>query len=156
MVPEFVAGQRFELASSKPVDEYREAKALGYQTRPVLLGPVSFLKLGKAKEPSLDPLSLLGNLLPIYVEVLRRLSASGAEWVQIDEPCLVLDLDAATHAALKEAYGVFAHAPASPYSSRASLLASEPTRLKGPKHQHIDREPHRTSICGIALTACSE
>ncbi|MCS0504739.1 5-methyltetrahydropteroyltriglutamate--homocysteine S-methyltransferase [Ancylobacter mangrovi] len=110
MVPEFAAGQRFALASTKPVDEYREAKALGYQTRPVLLGPVTFLKLGKAKDPSLDPLSLLGNLLPVYGEVLRRLSASGAEWIQMDEPCLVLDLDAATHAALKETYGFFAHA----------------------------------------------
>lgn len=110
MVAEFTAGQRFELASTKPVDEYREAKALGYQTRPVLLGPVTFLKLGKAKDPSLDPLSLLGNLLPVYGEVLRRLAASGAEWVQIDEPCLVLDLDDGTRAALKEAYGFFAHA----------------------------------------------
>ncbi|MDF2621630.1 MAG: 5-methyltetrahydropteroyltriglutamate--homocysteine methyltransferase [Xanthobacteraceae bacterium] len=110
MVPEFAVGQRFELASTKPVDEYREAKALGYQTRPVLLGPVTFLKLGKAKDPNLDPLSLLGNLLPVYVEVLRRLSASGAEWVQIDESCLVLDLDKVTRVALKEAYGFFAHA----------------------------------------------
>ncbi|CAA0092968.1 5-methyltetrahydropteroyltriglutamate--homocysteine methyltransferase [Starkeya nomas] len=110
MVPEFSAGQRFTLASTKPVDEYREAKALGYQTRPVLLGPVTFLKLGKAKDPGLDPLSLLGDLLPVYVEVLRRLAASGAEWVQMDEPCLVLDLDEPTRAALREAYGFFAHA----------------------------------------------
>ena len=110
MVPEFSAGQRFTLASTKPVDEYREAKALGYQTRPVLLGPVTLLKLGKAKDPGLDPLSLLGDLLPVYVEVLRRLAASGAEWVQMDEPCLVLDLDEPTHAALREAYGFFAHA----------------------------------------------
>ncbi|MFT0862149.1 5-methyltetrahydropteroyltriglutamate--homocysteine S-methyltransferase [Ancylobacter sp. G4_0304] len=110
MVPEFTRGQRFSLTSAKPVDEYREAKALGYETRPVLLGPVTFLKLGKAKEPGLDPLSLLGELLPVYVEVLRRLSAHGAEWVQIDEPCLVTDLDDAARAALKEAYGFFAHA----------------------------------------------
>ncbi|WP_371344903.1 5-methyltetrahydropteroyltriglutamate--homocysteine S-methyltransferase [Ancylobacter sp. IITR112] len=110
MVPEFSRGQRFSLTSAKPVDEYREAKALGYETRPVLLGPVSFLTLGKAKEDGLEPLSLLGELLPVYVEVLRRLSASGADWVQIDEPCLVTDLDDAARAALREAYGFFAHA----------------------------------------------
>ncbi|MBS7555008.1 5-methyltetrahydropteroyltriglutamate--homocysteine S-methyltransferase [Ancylobacter dichloromethanicus] len=110
MVPEFARGQRFVLAATKPVEEYREAKALGYETRPVLLGPVSFLRLGKAKEERLDPLSLLGELLPVYVEVLRRLCASGAAWVQIDEPCLVTDLDAPARAALREAYGFFAHA----------------------------------------------
>ena len=68
------------------------------ETRPVLLGPVTFLKLGKSKDPALDPLSLLADLLPVYVDVLRRLEAEGAEWVQIDEPCLVLDLDDATRA----------------------------------------------------------
>ncbi|MDH7796957.1 MULTISPECIES: 5-methyltetrahydropteroyltriglutamate--homocysteine S-methyltransferase [unclassified Beijerinckia] len=110
MVPEFTPGQRFTLASTKPVDEYREAKALGYQTRPVLLGPVTFLKIGKSKDPAFNPLSLLDNLLPIYVEVLRRLAANGADWVQIDEPCLVLDLDETTRQALRQAYGVLAHA----------------------------------------------
>nr|WP_246520151.1 5-methyltetrahydropteroyltriglutamate--homocysteine S-methyltransferase [Ancylobacter lacus] len=110
MVPEFVPGQTFELASFKPVDEYRDAKALGYQTRPVLLGPVTFLRLGKSKDPAFDPLSLLGNLLPVYIDVLRRLGANGAEWVQIDEPCLVLDLDAAARDALRRAYATFAHA----------------------------------------------
>lgn len=110
MVPEFSKGQRFTLASTKPVDEYREAKALGYQTRPVLLGPVTFLKIGKSKDPSFDPLSLLDTLLPVYVEVLRRLAANGADWVQIDEPCLVLDLDETTRKALHQAYGMLAHA----------------------------------------------
>ncbi len=76
----------------------------------MLLGPVTFLKLGKSKDPTLDPLMLLGELLPVYVEVLRRLSASGAEWVQIDEPCLMLDLDEPTRQALREAYGMFAYA----------------------------------------------
>ncbi|CAD5273445.1 5-methyltetrahydropteroyltriglutamate-homocysteine S-methyltransferase [Bosea sp. 62] len=110
MVPEFAAGQRFELASLKPVEEYREAKALGYETRPVLLGPVTFLKLGKAKDPAFDPLSLLGELLPVYVDVLRRLSANGANWVQIDEPCLVLDLDENAREALRRTYATIAHA----------------------------------------------
>ncbi len=110
MVPEFVKGQTFALASQKPIDEYREAKALGYQTRPVLLGPVTYLKLGKSKDPALDPLSLLNGLLPVYIDVLRRLAAHGAEWVQIDEPCLVLDLDNATRDALRKTYASFAHA----------------------------------------------
>jgi 5-methyltetrahydropteroyltriglutamate--homocysteine methyltransferase len=110
MVPEFAKGQVFTLASQKPVDEYREAKALGYQTRPVLLGPVTFLKLGKSKDTTLDPLSLLNGLLPVYIEVLRRLAAHGAQWVQIDEPCLVLDLDDATRGALRNAYATLAHA----------------------------------------------
>ncbi|WEK49459.1 MAG: 5-methyltetrahydropteroyltriglutamate--homocysteine S-methyltransferase [Candidatus Kaistia colombiensis] len=110
MVPEFTAGQRFSLASTKPLDEFLEARALGYETRPVLLGPVSYLKLGKSKDASLDPLSLLPGLLPVYVEMLRRLAANGAEWVQIDEPCLVLDLDDKSRQALRVAYGMFAHA----------------------------------------------
>ncbi|MCH8686685.1 5-methyltetrahydropteroyltriglutamate--homocysteine S-methyltransferase [Pedomonas mirosovicensis] len=108
MVPEFTTGQQFRLASIKPIEEYLEAKALGYETRPVLLGPVTYLKLGKSKDPSLDPLSLLENLLPVYVEVLERLAANGATWVQVDEPCLALDLDETARAALRTAYGLFA------------------------------------------------
>ncbi|MBN9149523.1 MULTISPECIES: 5-methyltetrahydropteroyltriglutamate--homocysteine S-methyltransferase [unclassified Nitrobacter] len=104
MVPDFGKGQRFELSSLKAVDEYREAKALGYRTRPVLLGPVTYLKLGKSKDADLDPLSLLSGLLPVYIEVLKRLAAEGAEWVQLDEPCLVLDLDDATRKALRATY----------------------------------------------------
>jgi len=108
MVPEFRPGQRFQVASHKPIEQYLEAKALGYETRPVLLGPVTFLKLGKTKEPGFDPLDLLPSLLPTYMHILRRLNASGAEWVQIDEPCLVLDLDDRTRDALRQAYGTFA------------------------------------------------
>lgn len=108
MVPRFTRGQPFSLVGQKPVDEYREAKALGFATRPVLLGPVTFLKLGKTDDPTLDPLSLLPGLMPVYLEVLRRLAANGADWVQIDEPCLVLDLDDASRQALRDAYGLIA------------------------------------------------
>jgi 5-methyltetrahydropteroyltriglutamate--homocysteine methyltransferase len=104
MVPEFRAGQTFRLASRKPIEEYDEARSLGYQTRPVLVGPVTFLKLGKSVDPSFDPLSLLDALLPVYVEVLQALAERGAEWVQLDEPCLVLDLDEAARGALRRAY----------------------------------------------------
>ncbi|WP_438275495.1 5-methyltetrahydropteroyltriglutamate--homocysteine S-methyltransferase [Nitrobacter sp.] len=110
MVPEFSKGQRFELSSLKAVDEYREARALGYQTRPVLLGPVTYLKLGKSKDADLDALSLLSGLLPVYIELLKRLAAEGAEWVQLDEPCLVLDLDDATRKALRATYQQLAEA----------------------------------------------
>ncbi len=110
MVPEFHADQRFALSSLKPVEEYREAKALGYQTRPVLLGPVTYLKLGKSKDPSFNPMSLSANLALIYMDVLRRLAANGAEWVQMDEPCLALDLDETTREALRDTYARLAQA----------------------------------------------
>ena len=108
VVPEFSKNQEFTLVSSKPVKEYREAKALGFETRPVLVGPVTFLKLGKSTDPDLDPITLLDGLLPVYVDVLRKLQASGITWVQMDEPCLVLDLDDTTRQALMQAYTVFA------------------------------------------------
>jgi 5-methyltetrahydropteroyltriglutamate--homocysteine methyltransferase len=108
MVPEFAEGQRFTLASTKPVDEYCEAKALAFETRPVLLGPVTYLKLGKSKDSTFDPLALLDELLPVYTNVLRRLGAEGAKWVQMDEPCLVLDLDQATCDAIRRTYATFA------------------------------------------------
>lgn len=104
MVPEFAKDQTFALSSTKAIDEYREAKTLGIQTRPVLVGPVTFLKLGKGE----NRLSLLPKLLPVYIDVLNKLADEGAEWVQIDEPCLVLDLDANEKAALKTAYSEFA------------------------------------------------
>ncbi|MFC5069477.1 5-methyltetrahydropteroyltriglutamate--homocysteine S-methyltransferase [Flaviflagellibacter deserti] len=104
IVPEFVRGQEFALSTSKAVDEFREAKALGIHTRPVLVGPVTFLKLGKSKDETLVPLSLLPGLVPVYVEVLKQLAAEGADWVQIDEPVLVLDLDDSERAAMSLAY----------------------------------------------------
>ena len=104
MVPEFHKDQTFKLSSRKPIEEYEEAKGLGYQTRPVLLGPVTFLKLGKSVDAAFDPVSLLDQLLPVYIEVLQELAVRGAEWVQFDEPCLVLDLDETARNALRRAY----------------------------------------------------
>ena len=91
IVPEFTKNQTFKLSSTKPFDEFSEAKALGITTKPVLLGPVSYLLLGKEKEEGFNRLSLLDKLLPVYIEVLTKLHALGAEWVQFDEPCLALD-----------------------------------------------------------------
>ena len=86
------------------MDAYVEARKLGIHTRPVLLGPVSFLLLGKAPAGDVDPLDLLDRLLPVYEDVLEQLHAAGADWVQIDEPCLVQDLDARDAAAYMHAY----------------------------------------------------
>jgi 5-methyltetrahydropteroyltriglutamate--homocysteine methyltransferase len=112
LVPELTARQQFRLASTKPVDEFLEAKALGILTRPVLVGPVTYLLLARPAPgaPDFDRLALLDRILPVYEEVLRRLAAAGAEWVQIDEPALVLDLDARARHALASAYAHLAHA----------------------------------------------
>jgi 5-methyltetrahydropteroyltriglutamate--homocysteine methyltransferase len=103
IVPEFYQGMNFKPAGSKALRHFEEAKKLGIQTRPVLLGPVSFLLLGKMKDGG-NVLSLLEGLLPVYEEVLGKLAAAGAEWVQMDEPCFVLDQPQAAHDALKRAY----------------------------------------------------
>ena len=102
LVPELTAGQNFKIASTKIFDDFEEAKALGYTTRPVLLGPVSYLMLAKGK--AVEPLALLPQLLDTYAEILARLGKAGAEWVQIDEPCLVLDLTTEQRTAFERAY----------------------------------------------------
>ncbi|MEI6743650.1 MAG: 5-methyltetrahydropteroyltriglutamate--homocysteine S-methyltransferase, partial [bacterium] len=104
IVPEFHTGQKFSLASDKIFEEFKEAKLQGVHTRPVLLGPISFLLLGKMKDGSNSQISLLAELLPVYERILKQLATLGADWVQIDEPCLVLDLDDATRAAYKTTY----------------------------------------------------
>ncbi len=105
LVPELQAGQAFALRGDKPLAEFREAKALGIHTRPVLLGPVSFLLLSKTTDGS-AALELLDALLPSYVDLLAQLGAAGADWVQLDEPLLVQDLDAGARSAFERAYGV--------------------------------------------------
>ncbi len=104
IVPEFEPGQTFRLSSSKPVDEFQEAKALGIHTKPVLIGPVTFLLLGKTRTARFDRLTLLDALLPVYAEALSRLAAAGATWVQLDEPCLALDRTPAEREAFGRAY----------------------------------------------------
>jgi 5-methyltetrahydropteroyltriglutamate--homocysteine methyltransferase len=106
IVPEFDRGQTFSLASTKPIDEFREAKALGITTKPVLIGPLTFLLLGKIRSARFDRLELLDRLLPVYIEVLNGLVVAGASWVQLDEPCLVLDRSAAERDAYRKAYDV--------------------------------------------------
>lgn len=91
LVPEVTRDQQFGLSSSKLFDETRELQALGYQPKPVLLGPLTWLWLAKTTS-DFNKLDLLESLLPVYGEILRRLADQGVEWVQIDEPILVLDL----------------------------------------------------------------
>lgn len=92
MVPELRDDQDFALSSTKPVDHFLEARSLGIHTRPVILGPVTFLKLAKSHDEGFNPVALLSKLLPVYQDLLVRLFRAGADWVQIDEPALVLDL----------------------------------------------------------------
>jgi 5-methyltetrahydropteroyltriglutamate--homocysteine methyltransferase len=108
LVPELHAEQRFALRGDKPLAEYLEAKQLGIDTRPVLIGPLSFLLLSKTSDGS-DRLALLDRLLPVYAQLLQQLHDAGAGWVQLDEPALVLDLDEATQAAYRHAYSVLSN-----------------------------------------------
>jgi len=113
IVPEFRADTRFALSATKIFDEFSEALALGIRTKPVIIGPVSYLKLGKvqdSKNPDFDRFSLLDALLPVYAQILQKLEALGAEWVQLDEPIGALDLDDAERRALTTAYAALAAA----------------------------------------------
>ena len=108
LVPELHDGQIFQLSSTKPFDEFAEALTLGIRTVPVLVGPLTFLLLGKARggrhSEAFDRLALLPRLLPVYAEILRRLQTQGAGWVQLDEPVLCLDLTPEQRAALAASY----------------------------------------------------
>lgn len=104
LVPELSPGQAFRLTSRKPVDEFLEALSLGIETRPVLLGPLSFLRVSKMTAPGVSRLSLLDRLLPVYGEVLQLLRDAGAKWVQFDEPCLAQDAPVELLEGLESAY----------------------------------------------------
>lgn len=111
IVPEFEKDQTFRLSSHKAVEEFKEAKEAGFHTRPVLLGPISFLLLGKMKDDHhASPLALLPKLLPVYEAMLKALATAGADWVQIDEPCLVTDLPQAAKEAYQSSYQTLANA----------------------------------------------
>ncbi|XP_062171700.1 5-methyltetrahydropteroyltriglutamate--homocysteine methyltransferase-like [Alnus glutinosa] len=107
IVPELGPDVKFSYASHKAVDEFKEAKALGVDTVPVLIGPISYLLLSKpAKgvEKSFSLLSLIDKILPVYKEVVTELKAAGATWIQFDEPTLILDLHAHQLQAFSHAY----------------------------------------------------
>ncbi|MEU0478302.1 5-methyltetrahydropteroyltriglutamate--homocysteine S-methyltransferase [Streptosporangium sp. NPDC006013] len=110
IVPEVGPDTRFRLADgarSKPLVEYAEARALGVETRPVLVGPLTYLLLAKASPGApagFRPLGLLDELVEVYADLLERLAGAGARWVQLDEPALVADRNAEEIAALARVY----------------------------------------------------
>ena len=115
LVPEFTADQQFKLSWEQLFDEVDEAKALGHNVKPVIIGPLTYLWLGKGKSKGggndFDKLDLLERLLPVYNEILGRLAAQGVEWVQIDEPILTLDLPQAWKNAFERAYHILQYSP---------------------------------------------
>lgn len=110
IVPEFVKDQQFSVTSEKVINEYNEAKNLGIETKPVLIGPITYLLLGKEKESGFNRIDLIDRLVPVYEEILGRLSKAGARWIQIDEPFLALDIDDATRALYQTVYAKLAAA----------------------------------------------
>ena len=92
LVPELEKDQTFKISSNKPFDEYEEAKSFGFETKPVLIGPITFLLLSKSVDGS-NTIELLDKVLPVYLEIIKKLNEIGANWIQIDEPIFVKDLD---------------------------------------------------------------
>jgi 5-methyltetrahydropteroyltriglutamate--homocysteine methyltransferase len=111
LVPRLTQDQRFVLTENRPLTYVREAQALSIRTRPVLLGPVSFLMLAKSDDGS-SPIDLVDRLLPLYQTILSELAEAGVPWVQMDEPVLALDLPDKARVALALVYGSFATKPA--------------------------------------------
>jgi 5-methyltetrahydropteroyltriglutamate--homocysteine methyltransferase len=102
LVPEFTAATDFTLCAGRLLAEVAEAQALGHAVKAALIGPLTFLWLGKAK--GVDRLDLLERLLPAYSQLLIALKDAGVEWVQVDEPILGLDLPPAWRSAFEPCY----------------------------------------------------
>ena len=108
LVPEFHKETQFKANPAHYVTQIREAKALGYQVKPTIVGPLTFLWLGKEKGAAFNRFDLLAKLLLVYVEILNALAAEGVEYIQIDEPALTLDLPEEWIAAYQAVYATFA------------------------------------------------
>ncbi|WP_455911454.1 5-methyltetrahydropteroyltriglutamate--homocysteine S-methyltransferase [Pseudomonas putida] len=111
LVPEFSADQQFHLGWEQLFEEVKEARDLGHNVKPVVIGPLTYLWLGKAKGGDFDKLDLLDRLLPLYGQIFQRLADLGVEWVQIDEPILVLDLPQDWKNAFERAYNLIQRDP---------------------------------------------
>ncbi|TIH34617.1 5-methyltetrahydropteroyltriglutamate--homocysteine S-methyltransferase [Subtercola vilae] len=148
LVPEIGPETVFSLASDALVQQFSEGLQQGFLTRPVIVGPVTFLALSKPSDEAPEgfvPLSRLDDLLPVYAELLRRLAEAGAEWVQLDEPALVsesLDVSSAdTSAAAARAYeylgapdarpAIFVAAPYNSLGDALTVLAATPIEAIG-------------------------
>ncbi len=140
LVPELGPETQFHADAGKPVGEFREAAELNIVTRPVLLGPVTFLLLSKSTVDGFRPLSLLEDLLPAYADVLAQLADAGAEWVQLDEPALVQDQPDEVLGALERTYHTLA-------SGRPKLLVAS---YFGPLGEALPVLAH-TPVDGLAV-----
>ncbi|MCX6500395.1 MAG: 5-methyltetrahydropteroyltriglutamate--homocysteine S-methyltransferase [Arthrobacter sp.] len=120
LVPEIGLETNFALTSNRIVEEFEYALANGVETRPYLVGPVTFLLLSKASDDApagFRPLSRLEDILPVYTALLQKLAAADASWVQLDEPALVVDQETPTgeiQAAVARAYEVLSAAATRP------------------------------------------
>lgn len=110
IVPEFTNETTFTLNDKALIKQIHRARGQGLDAKPVIIGPLTYLWLGKAKD-DINPLSLLEKLLPAYLELLRNISRCGVQWVQIDEPALVTDLSAQWQQAYHVAYQALSHSP---------------------------------------------
>ena len=104
IVPEFSNEQDFKICRNKLFSEIVESQRLDKKIKPILLGPLSYLWLGKAKQTNCNKLSLLGKLQDVYLQIFTMLRKHHIEWVQIDEPILVLDLPPSWQVAFQETY----------------------------------------------------
>jgi len=151
LVPEFDSDTSFSVGAEDLFDELVEAGSVGAVPKPVLVGPLTFLWLGKEKQAGFNRLDLLPALLPVYVEVLRRLGAQGADWVQMDEPALVQDLPAEWLKTLPTVYSVLsATGPKlllATYFGSVAVLATELKALPiAGLHLDLQRAPEQLPL----------
>jgi 5-methyltetrahydropteroyltriglutamate--homocysteine methyltransferase len=143
IVPEWYRGQRFQLASTKLFDEFAEAQAQNILAKPVLIGPFSLVLLGKAHDEGLDLLGeTLAGVSAVYGEIISRLAAIGASWIQLDEPCLVQDRTPAELAAFRHTYELLAA-----QKGKAKLLISTSFGSVGESYETLITLP----VDGIGL-----
>lgn len=116
--------ERFDLVHARrdaSTLRIEQARRLGVQAKPLTIGPVTYLWLGKCKDSGFDRLKLLERLLPVYRQLLQVLASNGAEWVQVDEPVLVTELTPAWKGAIKAAYTGLAGSESVPGRKQAKL-----------------------------------
>lgn len=161
IVPEFTANQKFSLHNKKVIDEFLEAKAEGFTPKPVLIGPVSYLLLGKEKQEGFHRIDLLSSLLPVYLDIVEQLISNGAEYIQFDEPYLSMGLTAKEQGAIEKTYKIIAEK----FPKLHIILASYfecysdnlPTVLNLPiQTLHLDLVRCPSQIDDILLTNFSE
>lgn len=153
LVPEFSARTQFSLHAGRLLAEVSQAQALGHEVKAALIGPLTFLWLGKAKDAGFDRLSLLENLLPAYCALLTALKHAGVEWVQVDEPILGLDLPPAWRNAFEPCYWQLGQAGAklmlatyfSPLEENLSLACRLP--VAGLHVDGVRARQELTSVC---------